>query len=247
MKIIRFLFSKTFFKNLLMLIGVLFISVILLLFWLDLNTRHGEQIEVPDVAGMTLEEAIIVLEERDLTHAILDTSSYNPNFPYHSVIEQIPSSGAQVKQARKIYLSINRSGYKAMSVPYVVGKTLRQAKPALNSSGFKIGKLTYKKYVAKDEVLLMKFKNRSIQEGDYLPRTSVIDLELGDGTGGFIVQPLDRNSPYRFEKQKTDIRYESKTTFFLNGSLGGRSIIFLYGFSCTRFYPIWHYRRSSME
>ena len=204
MSAIRFLFTKTFAKHLLMLVGLLIVLVTVLLFWLDLNTRHGQKIQVPDVSGMTLDEAVSALQERELAHAILDTSNYNPNYPYQTIIEQIPESGAQVKQSRKIYLSINRSGYKVTTVPYVVGKTLRQAEPALNSSGFQIGDLTYKKYVAKDEVLTMTFRNRKIKQGDRLPRTSVIDLVLGDGTGGFTVEPLDRDSPYRSFKRKRD-------------------------------------------
>jgi beta-lactam-binding protein with PASTA domain len=204
MNAIRFLFTKTFAKHLLMLVGLLIVLVTVLLFWLDLNTRHGQKIQVPDVSGMTLDEAVSALQERELAYAILDTSNYNPNYPYQTIIEQIPESGAQVKQSRKIYLSINRSGYKVTTVPYVVGKTLRQAEPALNSSGFQIGDLTYKKYVAKDEVLTMTFRNRKIKQGDRLPRTSVIDLVLGDGTGGFTVEPLDRNSPYRSFKRKRD-------------------------------------------
>ena len=187
-----------------MLVGLLIVLVTVLLFWLDLNTRHGQKVQVPDVSGMTLDEAVSALQERELAYAILDTSNYNPNYPYQTIIEQIPESGVQVKQSRKIYLSINRSGYKVTTVPYVVGKTLRQAEPALNSSGFQIGDWTYKKYVAKDEVLTMTFRNRKIKQGDRLPRTSVIDLVLGDGTGGFTVEPLDRDSPYRSFKRKRD-------------------------------------------
>ena len=204
MNAIRFLFTKTFAKHLVMLIGLFIVLATVLLFWLDVNTRHGQKIQVPDVSGMTLDEAVSALQERELAYAILDTSNYNPNYPYQTVIEQIPQSGAQVKQSRKVYLSINRSGYKVTTVPYVVGKTLRQAEPALNSSGFKIGHLIYKKYVAKDEVLSMNFRNQRIKQGDQLPRTSLIDLVLGDGTGGFTVQPLDKDSPYRFIKRKRD-------------------------------------------
>jgi len=183
---------------------LLFVVIYGLLFWLDSNTRHGQQIAVPDVSGMTLEEAQAALGERQLAFAILDTSSYNPNFPYQTVIEQIPASGSMVKQERKIYLSINRSGYKMTVIPYIVGKTLRQAEPALRSAGFKVGKLTYKKYIAKDEVLSMKFRKRSLKQGDQLPLTSIIDLELGDGTGGFKVEPLDRDSPYHPSNRKRD-------------------------------------------
>lgn len=204
MSLIRFVFSRIFLKQLLFMLLFLFALVSALLFWLDSNTRHGEQIEVPDLSGMTLEEALRTVEEHQLAHAILDTTSYNPNFAYQTVIEQIPASGSLVKQARKIYLSINRSGYKMTQVPFVVGKTLRQAQPALRSAGFKVGKLTYKKYIAKDEVLSMKFRQRNLEQGDQLPLTSIIDLELGDGTGGFEIEALDRDSPLHSSNRKRD-------------------------------------------
>ncbi len=204
MSLVQFIFSRIFLKQFLWMLILLFVMISCLLFWLDSNTSHGEQIAVPDVSGMTLEEARAALGERQLAIAILDTSSYNPNFPYQTVIEQIPASGSLVKQDRKIYLSVNRSGYKMTVVPYIVGKTLRQAEPALRSAGFKVGKLTYKKYIAKDEVLTMKFRRRAIQQGDQLPLTSIIDLELGDGTGGFQVEALDRDSPYHPSNRKRD-------------------------------------------
>ena len=204
MSLIRFIFSRIFLKQFFLMLLLLFVVIYGMLFWLDSNTRHGQQIAVPDVSGMTLEEAQAALGERQLAFAILDTSSYNPNYPYQTVIEQIPESGAMVKQERKIYLSINRSGYKMTVIPYIVGKTLRQAEPALRSAGFKVGKLTYKKYIAEDEVLSMKFRNRSLKQGDRLPLTSIIDLELGDGTGGFKVEALDRDSPYHPSNRKRD-------------------------------------------
>lgn len=186
------------------MMALLFVLISGLLFWLDSNTRHGEQITVPDLSGLTLEEAKSTLQQRQLAFAILDTSSYNPKFPYQTVIEQIPGAGSTVKQERKIYLSINRSGYKMTTVPNLVGKTLRQAEPALRSAGFKVGKLTYKKYIAKDEVLAMKFRQRKLKPGEQLPLTSIIDFELGDGTGGFEVEALDRDSPFHPLNRKRD-------------------------------------------
>ena len=86
MSLIRFVFSRIFLKQLLFMLLFLFAIVSALLFWLDSNTRHGEQIEVHDLSGMTLEEALRALEEHQLSHAILDTTSYNPNFAYQTVI-----------------------------------------------------------------------------------------------------------------------------------------------------------------
>ncbi|MDA8650595.1 PASTA domain-containing protein [Flavobacteriaceae bacterium] len=197
MRFVRFVFSRTFLKQLL-LIGLFLTFIIVgLLIWLNNNTNHGQEITVPDLSRLTLDEAESELARHQLTLAILDTTNFNPSFPYATVIEQIPAAGARVKQDRKIYLSINRSGYKSMTVPFVLGKTLRQAKPALRAGGFSVGEITYKKYIAKDEVLEMSFRGRALIQGSKLPKTSVIDLVLGDGTGGLKVEALDPDSAYR--------------------------------------------------
>ena len=49
---------------------------------------------------------------------------------------------------------------------------------------FEIGKINYRKYIAKDEVLELRFEGKKIEPGDKLRKTSVIDLVLGDGNGG---------------------------------------------------------------
>jgi beta-lactam-binding protein with PASTA domain len=124
------------------------------------------------------------LAELDLRFVILDSSNFNPNFPKYSVIEQIPEAGEFVKENRKIYLTLNRSGYVFLEVPNVIGKTRRQAAPTLVSMGFKIGKIEYSSYIALDEVLEMSHKGKKIRPGDQLQKTSVIDFVLGDGEGG---------------------------------------------------------------
>jgi len=74
----------------------------------------------------------------------------------------------------------------------------------LRSAGFEVGQLTYKKYIAENEVLAIKFRGRNLKQGDRLPLTSIIDLELGDGTGGFKVEPLERDSPFHPANRKRD-------------------------------------------
>ena len=184
MSFFKFLFTKTFLKQLGYAVLVLFGLSLIILWWLRFSTNHGQKIEVPNLAKMTLEEAEEALDDLDLTYEIMDTTNYNPDFPYKTVIEQIPKAGKFVKEDRKIYLSINRSGYPMIEIPAVVGKTMRQAEPTLKAVGFEIGKINYRKYIAKDEVLELRFEGKKIEPGDKLQKTSVIDLVLGDGNGG---------------------------------------------------------------
>ena len=188
MTFIKFLFTKVFLKQLSIAIIALLGLAFVILFWLKFTTNHDQKIEVPSLAKMSLNIATDKLNELDLRFEILDSSNYNPDFPKYSVIEQIPKAGAFVKENRKIYLTLNRSGYVFLKIPEVAGKTRRQAEPTLISMGFEIGKITYKSYIALDEVLEMSHKGKKLNPGDEIQKTSVIDLVLGDGEGGLKTQ-----------------------------------------------------------
>jgi len=192
MSFIKFLFTRVFIKQLLIAGIALFTCVILMLFWLKSTTNHGQKIGVPNLDRLILDMAEEKLAELDLRFVVLDSSNYNPNFPKYSVIEQIPEAGEFVKENRKIYLTLNRSGYVFLEVPNVIGKTRRQAAPTLVSMGFEIGKIEYSSYIALDEVLEMSYKGKKIRPGDQLQKTSVIDFVLGDGEGT-LKRKFDKN------------------------------------------------------
>lgn len=183
MTFLKYLFTKAFLKQLLYAILALIILSFLILWWLRGTTNHGQKIEVPNLAKMSLDDVEDILDENDLRFEILDSANYNPDFPKYSVIEQIPKAGKFVKEDRKIYLYLNPSGYRKVTVPEVVGKTRRQAEPTLLAMGFKIGKVSYRPYIAKDELLEMRYNGEKLEPGVELQITSVIDLVLGDGSG----------------------------------------------------------------
>jgi len=184
MTFIKYLFTKAFLKQLAMAVGVLILLMVVILWWLRISTNHNQKIEVPDLAKLSLDAVEEKLDELDLRFVILDSANYNPDYPKYSVIEQIPKAGKFVKEDRKIYLTLNPKEYKKLKIPEVVGRTRRQAQPTLLAMGFKIGKVTYRKYIAKDEVLELRYKGKKLEKGAMLQKTSVIDLVLGDGDGG---------------------------------------------------------------
>tara|TARA_R110002020_G_scaffold387546_1_gene598242 strand:+ start:46674 stop:47252 length:579 start_codon:yes stop_codon:yes gene_type:complete len=181
MGLIRFIFSKAFVKQLLLALLVLIVLVFVILFWLKSSTNHDQRISVPDLSKMTLNLVKQQLDDADLNYVVIDSSNYNPDYPKYSVIEQTPGPGKFVKEDRKIYLVLNPSGYRKIEVPNIVGRTRRQAEPTLVALGFKVGKIDYRDYIAKDEVLEMRYKGQTIKAGERLQKTAVIDLVLGNG------------------------------------------------------------------
>jgi beta-lactam-binding protein with PASTA domain len=181
MSLTKFLTSKTFLKQLALAIVAIVVICFIILKWLDVTTNHGSFVEVPELTGKSLSTVEIELDDKDLQMEIQDSANFNPKYPKFSVIEQYPLAGTQVKEDRKIYLTLNPSGYRKVEVPNIVRRTFRQAKPTLEALGFEVGKITYIDDIGKDEVLSISFKGEKIAQGDLLPITSKIDLVLGNG------------------------------------------------------------------
>ena len=181
MNLLRFLFSKSLLKQIGLAIIACIVFAFLTLKWLKSYTHHASFVLVPDLTGIPLDSAQNLLNDYTLKSVVLDSSNYHPNFSKGAVIEQDPIPNSQVKTQRKIYLSLNPSSYQKIKVPYMVGRTFRQAKPTLEVLGFKIGNITYVDDLGKDEVLQLRYKGQIIDENTKLEKTSVIDLVLGNG------------------------------------------------------------------
>src|SRR5690554_7828128 len=148
MSFFRFLFTKTFLKQLALAIVVLILLVFAIMWWLRMTTNHNQKIAVQDLSELTLDKVEEKLAEYDLRYEILDSANYNPDYPKYSVIEQIPEPGKFVKENRKLYLTLNPSGYRDIEVPDVLGKTQRQVEPTLLAMGFEIGTVSYKPHIS---------------------------------------------------------------------------------------------------
>lgn len=185
MSFFKFLFSKTFFLQLVLAVFVLILLAFLILQWLEYSTNQDQRIEVPNLSSLTLDVVEDRLDEMDLRYEVMDSANFNPDYPRYAVIDQVPKPGKEVKENRKIYLTLNPSGYRKVEIPDLIRKTRRQVEPTLRSLGFVIGDVTYKPDIAADAVLELRHKGRLIEPGDELTKTSVIDLVVGDGSSRF--------------------------------------------------------------
>jgi len=185
MNFIKFLISKAFLKNLLAAIILTIVIVLGFKLYLNFYTHHNEYHIVPDLHKKSFSEAKKILEGRKMHIQIIDTIAYNPNYPKYSIVEQDPHKNDKVKVGRKIYVKINNNAYENITIPNVLGKTKRQAKSLLSSSGFNIGKITTRPYFA-EVVLYAICQKDTLKSGSKLPKTSTIDLIIGDGN-----RPID--------------------------------------------------------
>ena len=160
---------------------VLVITVFLVLGWLNSTTNHGEFVEVPDFSKQSVMQMRKSIEEAGLRYEVLDSANYNPDFPRFSIIEQNPAAGAKVKTNRKIYFTVNPSGYKKVTVPQIIQVTKRNAASMLKAVGLDVQRVTYVDELGKDMVYEIKYKGKYIKPGDKLPKTSKIELVCGNG------------------------------------------------------------------
>jgi hypothetical protein len=181
MSLLQYIKSKEFLRTIILVLAISLLLVFGLAKWLNYHTKHDEKIQVPVLEKLSLAETEMLLEEFNLLYVVIDSASFNPKFPPKSVIEQDPRPGDFVKENRKIYLTLNPSNYRNITIPNVLDQTKRQVVIQLKSQGFRMGKERFIKDIGYDVVRGLEFKGKKISPGDKLPKNSVIDLVLGDG------------------------------------------------------------------
>lgn len=144
--------SRPILWNLVLIAVVLVLLLVLSYIALAVGTRHGMRRTVPDFTGLGLKDAQYYAEQRGLK-LIINDSLYVPAYPGGMVLEQLPKGGVDVKEGRKIYITINSFAQKKLPMPYVAGRSLRQAKNMLEGAGFGIEKLEYVEDIATNYVL----------------------------------------------------------------------------------------------
>lgn len=175
--------KKGFFGNWIVkniILAVLFFAVLILLSTLLLNTitNHGKTIEVPDFTSLSVSEAKSEASRAKLRVEVTD-SIFVRKMEKGAVYSQNPKAGSRVKQGRRILLTINARNAKKVSMPNLVGYSMRQAKAELNSRGLALGKLIYVNDIATNNVLRQIYRNREIKPGNPIETGSEINLEVG--------------------------------------------------------------------
>lgn len=180
-KFFTYLGTRTFRKNL--LIAVISSLALLLIIFYSLNfyTRHGEGLPVPKLKGLSVENAIDLLESKGFRYQI--DSVYLMDKEPGMVVEQDPDPNTNVKINRTIYLTIITRLAPNIKFPDINGKTFLEARSILNNYGLKLGDTTYTSDVARDVVLSISFKGNTITADQQIPKGSKVNLVLGDGMG----------------------------------------------------------------
>ena len=145
---------------------------------LGLATHHGQVIQVPDFSNMTVADAQSVADQNGLRVTVTD-SVYVRRMQKGAVFSQNPKAGANVKDGRRVRLTINAMIPKKVTMPDLVGFSLRQAKAELSSRGLYLGKIIYVNDMATNNVLKQLYRNSEIRPGRSIESGATVDLMVG--------------------------------------------------------------------
>lgn len=145
---------------------------------LSFTTKHGQEIEVPDLISLSVPEAQQKAGLLGLKVEVTD-SVFVRRMEKGAVFSQNPQAGAKVKDGRKIRLTINSVMPKKVTMPNLVGYSMRQAKAELASKGLYLGKLIYVSDIATNDVLKQLYGGKDIAPGRNIVMGASIDLVVG--------------------------------------------------------------------
>jgi serine/threonine-protein kinase len=145
---------------------------------------ESQETVVPNVVGMKDTDAIELLQTSGFEPLVIDTT-YGESYPEGIIFLQKPTDKKIVKVGRKIYLFVS-GGANLVSVPQLIGKTMLDAKFALERIGLKLGRVTQ---LPSDKPKDMIF-DQQFAEATTLNKGQTVNISVSAGrSGGSIIVP----------------------------------------------------------
>lgn len=174
------IFGNKIIKHLLMIVvcGVLLIA--LSLFFLNVYTRHGQNVTVPTLENLQIGEANTILNAKGL-HAEIVDSVYHRDAAPGGIIDQTPKAGNKVKQGRAIYLTIYATNPQMVAIPELTDYSTRQATALLNSIGF--SQLSIEEVPAEYSglVVAVEYRGKKLLADEKIPAGAPLTLVVTSG------------------------------------------------------------------
>jgi len=154
-----------------------------LYFWLRNYTQHGVEVEVMDVRGMVEAEARPLLAAQELNLVVID-STYTDKVPFGTIVEQDPRPLSHAKHGRSVYVTINATTKRQITMPNLQDMSYRQAETTLRGLGLRVDTVyDYKPSAYRDLVLDVLHNGVSVPPGQKLPVGTMVRLVVGFGRG----------------------------------------------------------------
>lgn len=194
-------------KNALLIIAIGVILLFITLLLLNLYTRHNKSVDVPQVKGLQLKEAKVVLQSQGLKFVVVD-SLYSRDAIPGSIIEQVPSANSRTKSGRQVFLTIYSTNPPELAIPSLVDYSYRQAEALLTSMGFEQITIQEVPSEYKGLVKAIEYRGRALQPDEKIPSGSPLTMIVGSG---FQTDSLDVNREYIVSPERENqLREEQK-------------------------------------
>lgn len=144
--------------------AVLFLVVGSVSAYLAFNKSGGKKVEVPNIVGLTKEEAQKVLSEKKLKLVV--AQKVKSEKKEGTIIESYPKSGEKVAENSEVRVSISSGN--VVVVPNLKGMELDSAKKAIQDIKLKVGNVKYE-------------FNDNVAAGKVISQTPDVDAELKEG------------------------------------------------------------------
>lgn len=136
---------------------------------------ESTELVVPNLIGSEKEEALKILSDNKL-NPIVEGPRYSDDIPLNHVLYQKPSAGSIVKENRSVHIVIS-GGNPLTKMPYLLNKTLRDAKNTIDKLGFVLGDVIEVKDEAKANTIVEQYP----KEGTNLQKGTKIKLKVSVG------------------------------------------------------------------
>ena len=159
---------------------ILFVIGYIVLQRLDKYTNHGYYIAVPELRGLTPNEAEPFAKDKNLQIVIVD-SIYDNNAKPGTIVEQFPSPNSRVKNNRAIQLTINANAPEKIIFPNLRNMPFRQSLQRLRSLGLNVGRIEYVPSNFRNLVLDFKHEGQTLEPNSIIQKGETVDIVLGNG------------------------------------------------------------------
>ena len=150
-------------------------------YWISFAyTRHGKEVEVPNLNGLTVRQAMDRLDALGLYGEVRD-SIYNRAYAPGVICDQSVHAGNKVKTGRTIGMTVNTDQAPTLVLPDVADNmSYREATAKLRSMGFTLGEPEYIDG-EKDWVYSVKYKGYNVSMGTRIDINEPLRLVVGNG------------------------------------------------------------------
>ena len=122
-------------------LGIIIFAVFLGFFIAGAIISQRKEVEIPDVAGQSVVDALEALNPKKLNLQIAE-KMFDSVIPRDYIISQYPAPGEEVKEGRIIRVVVSR-GIMQTKVPDVENTSLREARGILKREGWVVGRIAF--------------------------------------------------------------------------------------------------------